>query len=270
MSSPIKTKPITATTLRERKGGQKITALTAYDTTFAKLFDEQVDLLLVGDSLGMVVQGQPNTLSVTVDQMIYHSEAVSRGITHAHLCVDMPFLSYQISEQDAVRNAGRLIQEGKAHSVKLEGGVVVAPTVAKIVDMGIPVLGHIGLTPQSYHAFGGYRVQGRSSSAQDSIVADALALESAGAYAIVLEGIPVELAKTITERVKVPTIGIGAGVHCDGQILVSYDLLGLNPTFHAKFVKHYANLSETIVGAVQQYVKEVQDGTFPDSQHSFK
>ena len=266
---------ITAMNIRQRKGetknpkAGKIVAVTAYDFTFAKLVDSHVDIVLVGDSLGMVIQGHPNTLSVTVEDMIYHSRAVHRGLKTAHLVVDMPFMSYQAGVQSAIRNAGRLVQEGFAQSVKLEGGVNIAKTVEKLVDIGIPVMGHVGLTPQSVHQFGGYRIQGKSKSAKEAIMMDALALEDAGAYAIVLEGIPAELAAEITERITIPTIGIGAGAKCDGQVLVSQDLLGMDSEFRPRFVKQFANLSESVQGAVAKYANEVRSGQFPLEEHSF-
>lgn len=260
---------ITTQHLLRKKGQEKIIALTAYDYTSAKLMDELVDFILVGDSLGMVIQGNSNTLSVTMSEMIYHTQCVARAIKHAHLVADMPFLSYQVTEEEAIRNAGELLSKGKAEGVKVEGGIAMSKTIARIVELGIPVMGHIGLTPQSVHAFGGYKIQGRTEKSRESILQDALALEDAGVYSIVLEGIPVELAKEITNRVKVPTIGIGAGVFCDGQILVSQDLLGLNPSFSPKFVKKYADLATTIRGAVTQYAKEVKESGFPDKDHSF-
>ena len=266
---------ITAMNIRQRKGetknpkAGKIVAVTAYDFTFAKLVDSHVDIVLVGDSLGMVIRGHPNTLSVTVEDMIYHSRAVHRGLKTAHLVVDMPFMSYQAGVQSAIRNAGRLVQEGFAQSVKLEGGVNIAKTVEKLVDIGIPVMGHVGLTPQSVHQFGGYRIQGKSKSAKEAIMMDALALEDAGAYAIVLEGIPAELAAEITERITIPTIGIGAGAKCDGQVLVSQDLLGMDSEFRPRFVKQFANLSESVQGAVAKYANEVRSGQFPLEEHSF-
>lgn len=265
-------KKITATTLREQKNGpdaRKLVAITAYDYTFARLVDGIVDIILVGDSLGMVIQGEPNTLSVKLEDVIYHTRAVSRAVRHAHLVSDMPFMTYQTGVKDAIRNAGALISEGRAEAVKLEGGISVARIVEKLVDFGIPVLGHVGLTPQSVHAFGGYRVQGRTERSANAILEDALALEDAGVYAVVLEGIPSHLAKGITERLKIPTIGIGAGPHCDGQVLVVQDLLGMNPEFQPRFVKPYANLAETVRGAVEKFAKEVHEGIFPGPNHSF-
>ncbi|MFM8269613.1 MAG: 3-methyl-2-oxobutanoate hydroxymethyltransferase [Pseudomonadota bacterium] len=263
-----------AHSFRQMKDSQesysKLVCVTAYDYTFAKLVDQaEVDIVLVGDSLGMVVQGHSNTLSVTLEQMIYHTQCVARGIEQAHLCVDMPFMSYQVSSRDALRNAGRLVSEGKAHSVKLEGGVSIAKTVEKIVSSGIPVLGHVGLTPQSVHQLGGYKIQGKTVSSREALLQDALALEDSGAFALVLEGIPTELAQVITERLKIPTIGIGAGPHCDGQVLVLQDLLGLNPDFKPKFVKAYSQLGEQVTNAIQQFATEVKASRFPTIDHSF-
>ncbi len=250
--------------------GQKIVMVTAYDATFAALFDEAgVEVLLVGDSLGMVVQGHANTLPVTLDQMVYHTAAVCRGARRAHVVGDLPFMSYQVSPKQALASAGRLMQEGGAHSVKLEGGEQVTAQVEKIVSAGIPVMGHIGLTPQSVHAMGGFKVQGKDALAARRLLADARALADAGAYALVLEGIPAQLAAEITGRLKIPTIGIGAGAGCDGQVLVSYDLLGMNAAFKPKFVKHYATLHEHITTAARAFADEVRAGKFPDDEHSF-
>jgi len=268
-------KKITVASIRKRKvqsdnqSGDRLVTITAYDYTFARLVDDSVDIVLVGDSLGMVIQGEANTLSVRIEDIIYHTRAVAKALRHAHLVADMPFMTYQTGAKDAVRNAGRLLSEGHAESVKLEGGVSVARIVTKMVDFGIPVMGHIGLTPQSVHAFGGYRIQGKTDSQREAILEDALALEDAGAYAIVLEGMPADLAKEITSRIKIPTIGIGAGVHCDGQVLVCHDLLGMNPDFHPRFVKSYANLADTVKNAVQQFANEVHTGAFPEEKHSF-
>ena len=264
------TKKMTVTGISAAKlTKKKLVVITAYDYSFAKLVDPLVDIILVGDSLGMVIQGESNTLSVRLEDMIYHSRAVAKGMSNAHLVVDMPFMSYQVSVEEALRNAGRLLSEGKAESVKMEGGATIAATVERLVDTGIPVMGHIGLTPQSVHAMGGYKIQGRTESAQSALVDDALALENAGAYAIVLEGIPAALAKTISERIKIPTIGIGAGIDCDGQVLVMQDLLGMNPDFRPRFVKNYAELANTVRGAVETYAKEVREGMFPGAEHSF-
>jgi len=254
--------------MKER--GERIAMVTAYDATFGRLFDQAgIDAILVGDSLGMVVQGQSTTLPVTMDEMVYHTRAVARGVRHAHVVADMPFMSYQGSEDEALKNAGRLIQEGGAASVKLEGGVEFAGVIRKIWRAGIPVMGHIGLTPQAVHRIGGFVVQGRDEDRAKKLFEDALALEEAGCYALVLEAIPEELAQDITRALSIPTIGIGAGVHCNGQILVSYDLLGLIPDFKPKFVKKYANLAETITQATQSYIGEVREASFPKDEHSF-
>ena len=254
--------------MKER--GEKIVCLTAYDYCFARILDESgVDLLLVGDSLGSVVQGHDSTLPVTVDDIIYHTRAVIRGRKRALVVSDMPFMTFQLGVDEAKRNAGRLIQEGGAESVKLEGGVTQAATIEALVKMGVPVMGHVGLTPQSVHQFGGYRIQGRGEADARNILEDALAVEQSGAFAVVLEGIPVQLAREITRRVSIPTIGIGAGVHCDGQILVVHDMLGLFDDFTPKFVKRYANLKDTIGGAVQSYMEEVRTEAFPAEEHTF-
>jgi 3-methyl-2-oxobutanoate hydroxymethyltransferase len=265
-------KPVTIHSLKKLKdAGQKICMVTAYDATFSRLFDEAgADVLLVGDSLGMVIQGNDSTLPVTMDQMVYHSRCVTRGAKRAHVVGDMPFMSYQNSVEDAVRNAGRLVTEGGVGSVKLEGGQEFADVITRITRASIPVMGHLGLTPQSVHKMGGYVVQGRDEETARKILDDAVALEQAGCYALVLEGVPLELAKTITSRLSIPTIGIGAGKHCDGQVLVSYDLLGFNPHFKPKFVKHYAMLGDSVKGAATQYFDEVRAGTFPDEDHSFR
>lgn len=262
---------VTIHTLKKQKtAGQKICMVTAYDATFARILDDAgADVLLVGDSLGMVVQGNDSTLPVTMDQMVYHSKAVSRGATRAHVVGDLPFMSYQNSVEEAVRNAGRLVAEGGVGSVKLEGGAEFSQTVERIVRASIPVMGHLGLTPQSVHKMGGYVVQGRDEQTARRLLEDAVALEAAGCYAIVLEGVPLELAKQITARLSIPTIGIGAGKHCDGQVLVCYDLLGLNPSFKPKFVKRYADLHGGITQAVQAFFAEVRTEAFPDGEHSF-
>ena len=256
--------------LRKKKAdNEKIVMVTAYDWTMARLVDAAgVDMVLVGDSLGMVVQGHDDTLPVTLDQMVYHVAAVSRGLERAHLVADMPFLSFQISAEKALENAGRLMQEGRAQSVKLEGGERSAPAIARIVEAGIPVVGHVGLTPQSVHAMGGFKVQGRGDEGEQ-VVRDAHAVADAGAFCLVLEGIPLDLASRITAELSIPTIGIGAGVHCDGQVLVCTDLLGMNLSFQPKFVKRYARLQETIVNAVGEYAREVREGVFPAQEHSF-
>ena len=264
-------KPVTLPTLRRMKTkGEKITMVTAYDATFARMIDEAgADILLVGDSLGMVVQGLDTTLPVTVDEVIYHCRAVARGTRRAHIVGDMPFLSHQISPEEALRNAGRFLSEGGAHSVKLEGGVTAAPTIRRLVQAGIPVMGHVGLTPQSVHAMGGFRVQGKTEEAADGVLADALAVAEAGAFALVLEGIPSDLAAEVTAAVPIPTIGIGAGPACDGQVLVCYDLLGLTPDLKPRFVKRYAELFEAGKEAVATYCEEVRSGAFPSEEHGF-
>ncbi len=263
-------KPITTLDIRKRKHqGPRLVMVTAYDATFAALFDRAgADILLVGDSLGMVIQGHPNTLPVTLEHVLYHTAAVARGTRRAHLVADLPFLSYQVSAEQAVHSAGRLLQEGAAHAVKLEGGERMAPTVERLVAAGIPVMGHVGLTPQSVHALGGFRVQGREAAAARQLLTDAQALAAAGCYAIVLESIPAEVAHEITAAVAVPTIGIGAGPACDGQVLVGYDLLGMNPQFKPKFVKHYADLHGVIGAAFAEFQREVQAGTFPAEEHT--
>ncbi len=264
-------RPVTVPRLRRMKTrGERITMVTAYDATFARMLDDAgVDMILVGDSLGMVVQGLDTTLPVTVDEVIYHCRAVARGRRRAHVVGDMPFLSHQVSPEEALRNAGRFLAEGGAHSVKLEGGIQAAPTIRRIVDAGIPVVGHVGLTPQSVHAMGGFRVQGKSADAAERVLADARAVAQAGAFALVLEGIPSPLAARITEAVDIPTIGIGAGPACDGQVLVGYDLLGLTPDLRPKFVKRYAEFFEDGVAAISRYCEEVRAGVFPSQEHSF-
>ena len=264
-------KAVTVPMLRKMKErGERITMVTAYDATFARMFDDaEVDVLLVGDSLGMVVQGLDSTLPVTVDEVIYHCRAVARGTRYAHIVGDMPFLSHQISQEEALRNAGRFLSEGGAHSVKLEGGVSAAPTIARLVQAGIPVMGHVGLTPQSVHAMGGFRVQGKTRDAADEVLADARAVADAGAYALVLEGIPSDLAASITAAIDIPTIGIGAGADCDGQVLVCYDLLGLTPDLRPRFVKRYAEFFDVGREAVSRYRAEVRDGSFPSEKHGF-
>jgi len=253
-----------------KKRGEKIAMLTAYDYPTARILDEAgVPIILVGDSLGMVVLGYDSTLPVTMADMIHHTKAVVRGSQRAHVVGDMPFMSYQAGPEDALRNAGRLMQEAGAQSVKLEGGRSVAETVRRLVEAGIPVMGHIGLTPQSLHRFGGYKVQGKTPAAAVKLLNDAQALEEAGAYAIVLETIPAALAKLITERVSVPTIGIGAGPHCDGQVQVLYDMLGLYPDFVPKHAKQYAHLAEEAGRAVRHYLAEVTEGRFPTEKESF-
>ena len=248
---------------------ERITAVTAYDYTMAHLADKAgIPLLLVGDSLGNVVLGYKTTVRVTMDEMLHHTKAVVRGVKDALVVADMPFMSYQVSTEEALRNAGRLVQEGGAHAVKLEGGTRSAETVRRIVEAGIPVMGHIGLTPQSEHALGGFRVQGRDLAGALSLIHDAVALEDAGAFAVVLETIPSELARIITDRLTIPTIGIGAGPDCDGEIQVIYEILGLTPRAH-KHAAVYVNLSEAITQALTAYRREVEEHRFPTEDQSF-
>jgi len=250
--------------------GEKITMVTAYDYSTAKIVDQVgIPLILVGDSLGMVVLGYETTIPVTMDDMLHHTKAVVRGTKRAMVIGDMPFMTYQISIEDALRNAARFIQEGGAQAVKLEGGVTVAERVRRVVECGIPVMGHIGLTPQSVHQLGGFRVQGKTSEAATSLLEDARALEEAGAFGIVLETVPAPLAALITQRVSIPTIGIGAGVGCDGQVQVINDILGSFTDFVPKHAKQYARLSDIIQSALAEYYDEVRAGRFPTDQHSF-
>ncbi|TEU08699.1 MAG: 3-methyl-2-oxobutanoate hydroxymethyltransferase [Anaerolineales bacterium] len=250
--------------------GEKITMVTAYDYSTAKIVDQVgIPLILVGDSLGMVILGYETTIPVTMDDMLHHTKAVVRGTKRAMVIGDMPFMTYQISIEDALRNAARFIQEGGAQAVKLEGGVTVAERVRRVVECGIPVMGHIGLTPQSVHQLGGFRVQGKTSEAATSLLEDATALEEAGAFGIVLETVPAPLAALITQRVSIPTIGIGAGVGCDGQVQVINDILGSFTDFVPKHAKQYARLSDIIQSALAEYYDEVRAGRFPTDQHSF-
>jgi len=267
----MRTEKVTIHTLQKKKAASdKITMLTCYDATFARLLDDAgVDILLVGDSLGMVVQGHATTLPVTLDEMIYHTRAVMRGVRRAQVVGDMPFMSYQTSIEEAMRAAGRLVKEGGAEAVKLEGGAQHAELVRRLVASGIPVMGHIGLTPQSFHQLGGFKVQGRGEGAARKLVEDARTLEEAGAYALVLEGIPLELGKEITEEVAIPTIGIGAGAGTDGQVLVIYDLLGMNEDFKPKFVRRYENFAVRIRTAVDEYCDDVRAGRFPSEDEAF-
>ncbi len=265
---------VTVPEIAKRKGSEPIVAITAYDFPFGRIVDQSgADLILVGDSLGMVVQGLDNTLPVTMDEIVYHCRMVARARQRALLVADLPFLSYQVSVHEALRNAGRLVKEGAAEAVKLEGGVAIAATMAAIASVDIPVMGHIGLTPQSVHRMGGHKVQGRrrgtAAGQRDRVSEDALAVQDAGAFAIVLEGIPTDLAAEITERLAIPTIGIGAGAACDGQILVLYDVLGLCDRFSPKFAKRYAELWEAAGAAVQAYAAEVRARAFPTAAHSF-
>jgi 3-methyl-2-oxobutanoate hydroxymethyltransferase len=256
--------------LRARKQeGRKIVAITAYDYTFAKIFDAAgADILLVGDSLGQAFEGMPNTLSVTVDQICYHGRAVARGALRAHIVGDMPFLSFQVSPEDTLRAAGKMLKEGSFEAVKLEGGEVIASHIARLVRAGIPVMGHLGLLPQSVHAMGGYRVQGKSEDARRAMLSDAKCLQDAGCYAIVLEGIPRDLADGITASIAIPTIGIGAGPGTDGQILVCYDMLGLSSHL-PKFVRDFGQLHTHVDAAMRAYIDAVRAGTFPDDAYSY-
>lgn len=262
----------TVATLQQQKlDGDKITMLTAYDYSTAKLVDEcGVNTILVGDSLGMVMLGYEDTISVTMEDMIHHTAAVTRGAKNALVVGDMPFMSYQTSVYDAVVNAGRLMKEGRCQAVKLEGGASVCPQIKAITEASIPVVAHIGLTPQSVNAFGGFKVQGKSESDARRLIEEAKAVEAAGAFAIVLECIPAKLAKLITESVSIPTIGIGAGADCDGQVLVYQDMLALFSDFKPKFVKHFANAGEVMKRGFTEYIKEVKEGTFPAAEHTFK
>lgn len=265
------TRKTTADIKKMKTSGEKISMLTAYDFAMASILDEcSVDIILVGDSLGNVVLGYDTTLPVTMEDMLHHTKAVSRGSHHALIIGDMPFLSYQVSEQTALINAGRFIQEADAQAVKLEGGREYAETVRKITVAGIPVMAHLGLTPQSIHQLGGYKVQGKKEDAARRIMEDAKILEEAGAFSVVLECVPEGLAADVTTSLNIPTIGIGAGMHCDGQVLVINDLLGMSERFTPKFVKKYANLNSEIKKAVKTYIGEVKNGNFPDSEHSFK
>lgn len=263
---------ITVPRIREKKvQGEKITVLTAYDFPFAKLIDEAgIDILLVGDTVGIVVQGEESTLPVTLDQMIYHTRMVSRAAKRALVVGDMPFLSYQASIEETIRNAGRFLKEGGAAAVKLEGGARVADRIEVLTRHDIPVMAHIGLTPQSVHRMGGYKVQGRGTSQAKQLLADAKTVASAGAFSLVLEGIPIFLAKKITQSIQIPTIGIGAGPHCDGQVLVLHDLLGLFTRFRPKFVRRYADLTSTITEAVRRYKSDVESGKFPTEEEGYE
>ncbi len=265
-------KPVTVhELLKMKERGERIVVLTCYDALFARLLDaSDIDILLVGDSVNQVLAGAETTLSATLDQMLYHTRSVRRGAERAMVICDMPFLSYQVSKEEAIRNCGRVMAETGCHGVKLEGGRPMAETVRALVDRGIPVMGHLGLTPQSVHALGGYRVQGRDRDTAERLAHDAKALEEAGAFAIVLELIPAPLASQITKSVAIPTIGIGAGPACDGQVLVLHDMLGLNDRFAAKFVKRYATLAEDVSEAARLFAAEVREGRYPGPEHSFE
>lgn len=269
--SRVEVSKVTAPWVRKCKArGHRVTAVTAYDATFARLLDEGgAEILLVGDSLGMVVQGRPNTLGVTLDEMLYHTRAVARGARRAQVVCDLPFMSYQVSPEQALEAAGRAVKEADAEAVKLEGGSERTETIHRITQAGIPVMGHIGLTPQAVHRMGGFRVQGRDAVEASRLIEDARAIEQAGAYAVVVEGVPVDVASAITKAVSIPTIGIGAGAECDGQVLVCYDFLGLFRELRPKFVKRYAELGQAVVDATSAFVGEVRSGSFPDAAHAF-
>ena len=253
-----------------KRAGDKIPMVTAYDYTAARIADAAgIPIILVGDSLGMVVLGHDSTIPVTMDDMVRHTQMVRRGASNALVVADLPFMAYQVDADDAMRNAGRLMQEGGAHTVKLEGGIPVADTVRRMVDAGVPVMGHIGLTPQSVNALGGYRVQGRTRAAARRLLDDALALQDAGAYSVVLECVPSPLARVITERLSIPTIGIGAGPDCDGQVQVFHDMLGLFPDFLPKHARRYAALADDIAASFRHYAEDVRSGDFPAESESF-
>ncbi len=271
MSIQREVKRITVPVIKRMKAqGEPIAMLTAYDTLMAEILDQSgVDIILVGDSGGMVMAGHENTLSVTMDEMLHYVKAVRKGVNRALLVADMPFLSYQVSLEDAVKNAGRFLQEGGAEAVKIEGGTPVIPVIQRLVQIGIPVMGHLGLTPQSVHAFGGYGVQGRDAQMAQRLKQEAQKLEQAGIFCLVLEKIPAQLAKEISEQLSVPTIGIGAGKYCDGQVLVSHDMLGLYEKFKPKFVRRYAELGKTMLEAFIQYVHDVKQREFPSEDESY-
>lgn len=270
-SAPAKPrKKVTAAAVRARKGGVKITSVTAYDYPTGKIVDEAgVDVILVGDSLGMVVLGYPDTTRVTLDDMVHHTKAVAHAKPKALLVADLPFLTYGVDARETIHNAGRLVREAGAEAVKLEGGVRVREEIRRVVDCQIPVMGHVGLTPQSVHAFGGFKVQGKTQEAADQVVRDAVAVQEAGAFSVVLEGIPAALGARITREIDIPTIGIGAGPDCDGQVLVLHDMLDLFGDFTPKFVKVYAGLGGTAREAIARYCEEVKKGAFPSEEHCF-
>jgi len=271
MPSPLDTKRVTTRTLQEMKRkGVRISALTAYDALFARIFDQAgIDVILVGDSVANVVQGRDTTLPVTLDEIIYHTKAVTRGIERAMVVSDMPFMTYQVHADEAFRNAGRIMKETDASAVKLEGGSDHVDAVRRMTAAGIPVMGHLGLQPQSIHQYGGYRPRGTRPDEAEQILVDAIALEKAGAFALVLEKIPSALAQQITSRLTIPTIGIGAGPGCDGQILVSADMLGLTVDFHPRFVRRYESFADRATDAVKHYVGDVRDGSFPNETESY-
>jgi len=261
---------VTTTLIREKKKkGEKITVLTAYDYLTAQILDRAgIDIILVGDSLGMVVLGYETTLPVTMEEMLHHTKAVVRGAKRAFVVADMPFLSYQVSIEEAIRNAGRFLKEAGAHGVKLEGGEEVADLTGKLTSLGIPVMGHLGLTPQAIHQLGGYKLQAKESDVARKLISDARLLAEAGAFSLVLECIPAQVAAEVTATVNIPTIGIGAGAACDGQVLVINDMLGMFERFTPRFVKRYAHIADLMREAVERYIKEVREGTFPDKEHT--
>lgn len=268
---PEAEKPLTIPDLREKKrNGEKIAVLTCYDALFARLLDGVVDVLLVGDSVNQVLAGKGSTLSATLDQMIYHGASVMRGVQRSLVFIDLPFLTYQVSVEDALRNAGRVMQQTGAHGVKLEGGEHMAETVRALTRVGIPVMGHIGLTPQAIHQLGGAKVQGRDKAAAEKLKSDAKYLEDAGASSVVLELVPAALAEAVSKSVSIPTIGIGAGPGCDGQVLVLHDMLGLNEGFNPKFLKTYADLAATVRVAAGAFATDVRTGKYPTKEHSFE
>ena len=271
MSVQNKVKRITVPVIKGMKQqGEPIAMLTAYDTLMAEILDQSgVDIILVGDSGGMVMAGHENTLSVTMDEMLHYVKAVRKGVNRALLVADMPFLSYQVTVEEAVRNAGRFLQEGGAEAVKIEGGKPVLPVVEKLVEIGIPVMGHLGLTPQSIHLFGGYGVQGKEAETARQLKQEAKLLEQAGVFSLVLEKIPAQLAREISESLSIPTIGIGAGKYCDGQVLVSHDMLGLYEKFKPKFVRRYAELGKLMLEAFVKYVQDVKQKDFPNEHESY-
>ena len=257
--------------LNKKRDGKKITMLTAYDYPFARIVDEAgIDVILVGDSLGMVVQGLENTLPVTMDEMIYHTKMVSRAVKNAMVIGDMPFMSYQTGIEDAIRNAGRFLKEAGASAVKMEGGAEVADHIKAMTKSDIPVMAHIGLTPQSIHRMGGYKVQGKTEEAAKELIEEAHIAEDAGAFSLILEAIPMDLSRKITEELSIPTIGIGGGPYCDGQVLVLHDVIGLFERFVPKFIKKYANLKDDALNAIRKYREEVEKGTFPSDEQSFR
>jgi len=257
--------------LNKKKNGMKITMLTAYDYPFARIVDEAgIDTILVGDSLGMVVQGLGNTLPVTMDEMIYHTKMVTRGVKNAMVIGDMPFMSYQTGIEDAVRNGGRFLKEAGAAAIKMEGGAEIADHIRAMSKSDIPVMAHIGLTPQSIHRMGGYKVQGKTEESAKRLIDEAHIVEDAGAFSLLLEAIPMDLAKQITEELSIPTIGIGAGPHCNGQVLVLHDVIGLFERFIPKFIKRYANVKDDVLNAIRSYKEEIEKGVFPSEEQSFK